>query len=106
MAKQPANAINPSRQADYPQWYQEVIKAADSIKELVEKAVSDINTQPYFEVTSAVDIAITIYKTSKNYDFGLRLELKKRELTVIAESSFYRGQRSLKSLIGPPDEAL
>ncbi len=29
MAKQPANAINPSRQADYPQWYQEVIKAAD-----------------------------------------------------------------------------
>ena len=29
MAKQPAHAINPTREADYPQWYQEVIKAAD-----------------------------------------------------------------------------
>jgi prolyl-tRNA synthetase len=29
MAKQPQNAIQPSREEDYPQWYQEVIKAAD-----------------------------------------------------------------------------
>ena len=29
MAKKPANAISPTRQEDYPQWYQEVIKAAD-----------------------------------------------------------------------------
>jgi hypothetical protein len=73
----------------------EVIKAADSIKELLEKAVSDINSQPYLEVTCADDIPITIYKTSKDYDFGLRLELKKRELTVIAQSSFYQGRSSL-----------
>jgi hypothetical protein len=32
---------------------------------------------------------------SKDYDFGLRLELKKRELTVIAESSSYQGRSSL-----------
>jgi len=72
----------------------EVIKAADSIKELLEKAVSDINSQSYLEVTCADDIPITIYKTSKDYDLGLRLELKKRELTVIAESSFYQGRSS------------
>ena len=29
MAKQPSHAIEPTREADYPQWYQEVIKAAD-----------------------------------------------------------------------------
>ena len=29
MAKKPANAINPSREEDYPEWYQQVIKAAD-----------------------------------------------------------------------------
>jgi hypothetical protein len=73
----------------------EVIKAAESIKELLEKVVSDINFQPCLKVTCADDIPITIYKKSKDYDFGLRLELKKRELTVIAESSFYLGRSSL-----------
>src|SRR4030095_11118445 len=29
MAKQAKNAISPSRQEDYPEWYQQVIKAAD-----------------------------------------------------------------------------
>ena len=29
MAKPPAHAIDPTREADYPQWYQEVVKAAD-----------------------------------------------------------------------------
>ncbi|MCD6364792.1 MAG: proline--tRNA ligase [Planctomycetes bacterium] len=29
MAKKPKNAISPTRQEDYPQWYQQVIKAAD-----------------------------------------------------------------------------
>ncbi|MCC7087394.1 MAG: proline--tRNA ligase [Pirellulales bacterium] len=29
MAKPPKNAISPTRQADYPEWYQQVIKAAD-----------------------------------------------------------------------------
>ncbi|MEX0939298.1 MAG: proline--tRNA ligase [Pirellulales bacterium] len=29
MAKQPANAISPTREEDYPEWYQQVIKAAD-----------------------------------------------------------------------------
>ena len=73
----------------------EVIDAVDSIKELLEKAVSDINSQSYLEVTCADDIPITIHKMSKDYDFGLRLELKKRELRVIAESSSYQGWSSL-----------
>ncbi|MEX2359212.1 MAG: proline--tRNA ligase, partial [Pirellulaceae bacterium] len=29
MAKPPQNAISPSRDKDYPEWYQQVIKAAD-----------------------------------------------------------------------------
>jgi len=29
MAKQPKNAISPTRQEDYPEWYQQVIRAAD-----------------------------------------------------------------------------
>ena len=29
MAKQAKHAIDPTREEDYPQWYQEVIKAAD-----------------------------------------------------------------------------
>ncbi len=29
MAKPPAHAIDPTREVDYPQWYQEVVKAAD-----------------------------------------------------------------------------
>ena len=29
MAKKPKNAISPTREEDYPQWYQQVIKAAD-----------------------------------------------------------------------------
>lgn len=73
----------------------EVIDAADSIKEYLEKAVSDINSHPYLEVTCADDIPFTIHKTSKDFDFGLHLELKKRELTVIGESSSYQGRSSL-----------
>jgi len=73
----------------------EVIEATDSIKEHLGKAVSDINSQPYLEVTCADDIPFTIHKMSKDYDFGLRLELKKRELTVVSESSSYQGRSSL-----------
>ncbi|MEM1356508.1 MAG: proline--tRNA ligase, partial [Planctomycetota bacterium] len=29
MAKAPKNAISPTRAEDYPQWYQQVVKAAD-----------------------------------------------------------------------------
>lgn len=29
MAKQPKNAISPTRQEDYPEWYQQVVRAAD-----------------------------------------------------------------------------
>ncbi|MGE3316572.1 MAG: proline--tRNA ligase, partial [Planctomycetaceae bacterium] len=29
MAKKPQNAISPTRDEDYPEWYQQVIKAAD-----------------------------------------------------------------------------
>jgi len=72
----------------------EVIEAADSIKELLEKVVSDINFQSCLTVTCADGVPITIDKKSKDYDFGLRLELKKWELTVVSESSFYRGRSS------------
>ena len=29
MAKQPKNAISPTRDADFPEWYQQVVKQAD-----------------------------------------------------------------------------
>ena len=29
MAKSPRNAISPTRSEDYPQWYQQVVRAAD-----------------------------------------------------------------------------
>jgi hypothetical protein len=70
----------------------EVIKAADSIKELLEKVVSDINSRPCLSVTYGDEALITVDKKSKGYEFGLRLELKKRELTVISESSYYEGR--------------
>jgi hypothetical protein len=73
----------------------EVIEADESIKELLEKVVSDINSKPHLTITSADGIKITIDRKSKDYDFGLRLTLKKRELTVIAESSFKHGRSSL-----------
>ena len=73
----------------------EVIKAVDPIKGLLEKIASDINLQPCLEVTYADEMPIAIDKKSKDYDFALRLELEKRELTVIAESSFYWGRSSL-----------
>jgi hypothetical protein len=72
----------------------EVIKAADSIKELLGKVVSDINFQPCLKVTYADEMPITIDKKSKDYDLGLRLELKKWELTVFSESSYYEGRSS------------
>ena len=71
----------------------EVIKATDSLREFLEKVVSEINLKPCLTVTCTDGIPITIYKKSKNYDFSLRLELKKQGLTVIAESSFYRGRK-------------
>jgi len=70
----------------------EVIKAADSIKELLGKVVSDINFQPCLKVTYADEMPITIDKKSKDYDLGLCLELKKWELTVFSESSYYEGR--------------
>jgi len=73
----------------------EVIKVADSIKEFLEKVVLDINNKLFLTVTCADGIPITVYRKSKDYDFGLRLELKKRELTIIAESSFYHGRSNL-----------
>lgn len=73
----------------------EVIKAADSVKELLEKVVSDINSQPCLKVTCGDETPITVDKKSKDYDFGLRLELKKWDLTVFSESSYYEGRSSL-----------
>jgi hypothetical protein len=73
----------------------EIIKANDSIKEFLGKVVSEINNNLFVTVTCADGIPITIYRKSKDYDFGLRLELKKRGFTVIAESSFYQGRSSL-----------
>ena len=70
----------------------EVIKAVGSIKELLEKAVSEINSQPGLSVTYGDEAPITVDRNSKDYEFGLRLELKKRELTVISESSYHRGR--------------
>jgi hypothetical protein len=73
----------------------EVIKAADCIKGLLEGVVADISSHPRLNVICMDDTPITVDKTSKDYDFGLRLELKKRDLAVIAESSFYLGRSSL-----------
>ena len=70
----------------------EVVKAVGSIKELLEKAVSEINSQPGLSVTYGDEAPITVDRNSQDYEFGLRLELKKRELTVISESSYYRGR--------------
>ncbi len=70
----------------------EVIKAADSIKELLEKVISDINSQPCLRLICADETPITVDKNSKDYEFGLRLELKKREFTVVWESSYYEGR--------------
>lgn len=73
----------------------QVVGAADSVKELLESAISDINTRPCLEVTCADGAPITVDRKTKDYDLGLRLELKSREFTVIAESSFYRGRSRL-----------
>jgi hypothetical protein len=73
----------------------QVIKADDSIKALLEGVVSDINAQPCLNVSCGDETPIAVDKQSKDYDFGLRLELKKRELTVISESSYYSGRSSL-----------
>ena len=72
----------------------EVIDVADSVRELLEAAISDINSRPRLEVTCADGMPIAVDRKSKDYDLGLRLELKKREFTVIAESSFYQGRSS------------
>ena len=72
----------------------EVIKAAASVKELLERVVSDINSEPCLRVTSGEGTLVTVSKESKDYEYGLRLELKKRELTVVSESSYYHGRSS------------
>lgn len=73
----------------------EVIEATDSIKELLEEVASDINVQSCLTVTCADGMPIAVCKKSEEYDFGLRLVLKKRELTVVSESSFRRGRSDL-----------
>ena len=70
----------------------ELIKAAESVRAILEDAVSDINSQPHLTVTWANEGPFTVDKDSEDYDLALRLELKKLELTVISESSYYRGR--------------
>lgn len=72
----------------------EVIEASDSIKALLEKVASEIDTQPCLSVTYGDETPVTVDKQSGDYDFGLRLELMKRGLTVTAESSYYYGRSS------------
>jgi len=73
----------------------EVIEAVDSIKELLEMVVSEINCQPRLTVTCADGTQIAISKKSRDFDFGLRLELKNQEFTVVAESSYHRGRSDM-----------
>jgi hypothetical protein len=70
----------------------EVIKAAESVSSLLTEIVSDINSQPFFSVTFGDEPPITVDKNSKDYDLALRLVLQSRDLTVISESSYYRGR--------------
>ncbi len=70
----------------------ELIKAAESVRAILEDAVSDINSQPHLTVTWANEGPLTVDQDSEDYDLALRLELKKLELTVISESSYYRGR--------------
>ena len=72
----------------------EVIKAADSLKEPLERVVTDINARPCLSVTCRDATPVTVDKRSRDYEFALRLELKKRELTIISESSYYDGRSS------------
>lgn len=72
----------------------EVVTAADSIRGLLEVLVSDLNGRPRLEVTFA-GTPMAIDKDSKDFDFGLRLELERRGLHKIAESSYYYGRSSL-----------
>jgi len=73
----------------------EFVKAEGSIKELLEKTVSYINFQPHLTMICSDGMQLIVSKNSKDYDFSLRIELKKRDFTVIAESSFYAGRSSL-----------
>ena len=43
MAKKQQNAINPSRAENYPEWYQQVIKAAELAEELLERTAESAN---------------------------------------------------------------
>ncbi|MGH2567666.1 MAG: hypothetical protein ACRDGA_04960 [Bacteroidota bacterium] len=69
-----------------------VIPEAGSNTELLEKVVSEINSQPCFIVTWRNEASITVDKQSRDFDFGLHLELKKRGLTFMTESSYYHGR--------------
>lgn len=70
----------------------EVIKAAESVGSLLEEIVSDINSRPFFSLTFGDEPPITVDKNSEAYDLALRLELKRRDLTVVSESSYYSGR--------------
>ena len=72
-----------------------IIKAVDSIKELLDRVVSDINSQPCIAVTYREEAPINVDKHSEDYAFALHLELKKRDLHVYGESSYYQGRSSL-----------
>ncbi len=70
----------------------EVLTADDSIKQLLEDVVAELNRLPGLPLTSADGAAISVSRQSADYDFGLRLELKNREFSVTSESSFYQGR--------------
>lgn len=70
----------------------EIIKASESIKGLLEKLVSEINSQPCLCVPGGDEAPVTIDRSSRDYDFGLRLELRERKFTVTSESSYYSGR--------------
>ncbi|MDA0328182.1 MAG: hypothetical protein O2958_04145 [Gemmatimonadetes bacterium] len=71
-----------------------MIKATDSIKELLDQVVWGINSQSCLHVTYRDEAPITVDKNSKDYDFALRLELMKWDLNVFGESSYHDGRSS------------
>ncbi|OGA45654.1 MAG: hypothetical protein A3G24_23490 [Betaproteobacteria bacterium RIFCSPLOWO2_12_FULL_62_13] len=61
----------------------ELARADGSARDFLEKVLSEINGQPSL---SGVD------RGSKDFDYALRLELKRREFFMVGESSYYRGR--------------
>lgn len=70
----------------------EVIEAAAPVESLLERTVTEINSQPVLSVAFGGAPPITVDRQSKDYDLALRLELKRHELSVSSESSYYRGR--------------